>query len=315
MSSDGCETNAAGRATLAREILSRESPTILMEAHNGLTARLVEEAGFEAIWASGLAISASLGLRDANEISWSQLVDVVETICDATRLPVLVDGDEGFGNFNNARRLVQKLDAVGAGGVCFEDKVFPKSNSFVEGVEQQLSPIPVFAGKIAAAVDARSSRGFAVVARTEAMIVGKGVDEALARAAAYAAAGADSVLVHSKRSDGADILEFLERWDSRVPVTLVPTKYPSLSIRALSEAGASNFIFANQGLRTIISALKANLAKLRASSDLMSIESEIAPISEVFRLQNLDELLAAEKKYEHFELRGRRQHERSEAQK
>ncbi len=104
-----------------------------MEAHNGLSARIVEEAGFEGIWASGLTMSASFGLRDNNELSWSQVVDHVAFMVEATSIPILLDGDTGYGNFNSMRRLVRKLEQVGVAGVTIEDKLFPKTNSFLRG--------------------------------------------------------------------------------------------------------------------------------------------------------------------------------------
>ncbi|WP_213291224.1 isocitrate lyase/phosphoenolpyruvate mutase family protein, partial [Bradyrhizobium sp. sGM-13] len=99
------------------------------EAHDGLSGAIAERAGFKGLWASGLSIACCLGYRDANEASWSQLVDVVERIVDSTKLPVLVDGDNGFGNFNNARLLARKLSQRGAAGVALEDSCFPKMNS------------------------------------------------------------------------------------------------------------------------------------------------------------------------------------------
>ena len=104
-----------------------------MEAHNGLSARIVEEAGFRGIWASGLSISAALGVRDNNEASWTQVLEVVEFMSDATDIPILLDGDTGYGNFNNMRRLVRKLEQRGVAAVCIEDKLFPKTNSFIGG--------------------------------------------------------------------------------------------------------------------------------------------------------------------------------------
>lgn len=138
------------KAKQLRELMFSMDCTVLMEAHNGLTAKLVEEAGFEAIWGSGLSISAGLGVRDSNEASWTQVLEVLEFMNDATRLPILLDGDTGYGNFNNARRLINKLESRGVAGVCLEDKLFPKTNSLLEGddIRQPLAPIAEFCGKI-----------------------------------------------------------------------------------------------------------------------------------------------------------------------
>src|SRR5260221_8762464 len=159
------------KTTRLKEMLLSKKIEYLMEAHSGLSAKIVEEAGFEGIWASGLSISASLGVRDNNEASWTQTLDVLEFMADATTLPILVDGDTGFGNFNNVRRLVRKLEQRGIAGVCLEDKSFPKANSF-SAARHDLVSIAEFAGKIRAACDHRIDHDFRIVARTEALIGG-----------------------------------------------------------------------------------------------------------------------------------------------
>ena len=117
-----------------------------MEAHNGLSAKIVEETGFPLIWASGLSIAAGLRLRDRNEASWTQVLNVLEFMADGTAVPILVDGDTGHGDFNNFRRLVTKLCQRNITAVCIEDKVFPKTNSFVDC--SQLADVAEFCGKI-----------------------------------------------------------------------------------------------------------------------------------------------------------------------
>lgn len=268
-----------------------------MEAHSGLSAKLAAEAGFEALWGSGLSISAALGVRDNNEASWTQVLEVLEFMADATELPILLDGDTGYGNFNNVRRLIGKLEQRNIAGVCLEDKLFPKTNSFIDGERQALAEVDEFCGKLSAAKDTQRDSDFVVVARTEAFIAGWGLEEALLRATAYAEAGADLILVHSKRKDSKEIMSFMQRWDQRVPVIIVPTKYPTEPLDSFVRAGISNFIFANQSVRTVITALQRNLRTLRQTLDLMSIESEIAPVSEVFRLQNVQELKSLEQRY------------------
>src|ERR1043166_6681312 len=151
----GAAASSGGRcAALRRELFSPEL-SFLMEAHNGLSAKVVEEAGFAGIWASGLSISAALGVRDNNEASWTQVLDVLEFMADATVLPILVDGDTGYGNFNNVRRLVRKLCQRQIAGVCIEDKLFPKTNSFI-GERQPLADIEEFCGRIKAGKDSQS---------------------------------------------------------------------------------------------------------------------------------------------------------------
>lgn len=159
---------------LKNMILSNELE-FLMEAHNGLSAKIAEEAGFKGIWGSGLSISASLGVRDNNEASWTQVLDVCEYMSDATTIPILLDGDTGYGNFNNMRRLVKKLESREIAGVCIEDKIFPKTNSFLRGEAQPLADIDEFCGKIKAGQDAKRDDDFVIVARVEAFIAGWGL--------------------------------------------------------------------------------------------------------------------------------------------
>ena len=142
-----------------------------MEAHSGLSAKIVEKAGFLGIWASGLSISAMLGVRDNNEASWTQILDVLEFMADATKVPILADSDTGYGNFNNVRRLVRKLCQRDIAGICIEDKLFPKSNSFVSE-RQPLADVDEFCGRIKAGKDSQTDNDFSIVARTEALVSG-----------------------------------------------------------------------------------------------------------------------------------------------
>src|SRR5215813_11577211 len=136
------------KTTQLKRMVYNPELSFLMEAHSGLSAKLVEEAGFHGIWASGLSMSAMLGVRDNNEASWTQVLEVVEFMSDATKIPILLDGDTGYGNFNSMRRLVKKLEQRGVAGVCIEDKLFPKTNSFIRGTAQPLADMFEHAGKI-----------------------------------------------------------------------------------------------------------------------------------------------------------------------
>ncbi|MEE9464370.1 MAG: isocitrate lyase/phosphoenolpyruvate mutase family protein, partial [Candidatus Neomarinimicrobiota bacterium] len=127
------------KTTKLQSMLLSDDLEFIMEAHNGISAKIVQEAGFRGIWGSGLTISASFGVRDNNEASWTQVLDNIEFMSDATALPILLDGDTGYGNFNNARRLIRKLEQRGVAGVCIEDKLFPKTNSFIGGEQQPLA--------------------------------------------------------------------------------------------------------------------------------------------------------------------------------
>jgi phosphoenolpyruvate phosphomutase len=280
-----------------RELLQSEKVQFLMEAHNGLSARIVEEAGFRGIWGSGLSISAALGVRDNNEASWTQVLEVVEFMSDATTIPILLDADTGYGNFNNVRRLVRKLEQRGVAGLCIEDKLFPKNNSLLDGVQQPLEEIDVFVGKLKAAKETQEDPDFCVVARTEAFIAGWGLGEALKRAEAYCRAGADALLIHSKISSADEILAFMEVWRDTCPVIIVPTMYYQTPTSVFENAGVRVVIWANHLLRSSVTAMQATAARICAEQSLLTVEKEIVPVKEVFRLQNCDELKEAEARF------------------
>lgn len=285
------------KTTQLKHMLISNRLEFIMEAHNGLSAKIVENAGFKGIWASGLSISAALGVRDNNEASWTQVLDVIEFMSDATEIPILLDGDTGYGNFNNMRRLVQKLEQRGIAGVCIEDKLFPKTNSFINGEAQPLADIEEFCGKIRAAKEAQKDPDFVVVARVEAFIAGWGLEEALKRAEAYRLAGADAILMHSKRADATEIKAFMDAWDNRHPIIIVPTKYYSTPTEHFAEWGVNLVIWANHNVRAAITAMEETTAQIFKDNSLINVEGKIATVSHIFELQQAEELKIAEKKY------------------
>jgi phosphoenolpyruvate phosphomutase len=280
-----------------KNLITRKEISFLMEAHNGLSAKIAEEAGFQGIWGSGLSISASLGVRDNNEASWTQVLDVAEYMSDATKVPILLDGDTGYGNFNNMRRLVKKLEQREVAGVCIEDKIFPKTNSFLRGEAQPLADVDEFCGKIKAGLDARSDDDFCIVARVEALIAGWGLKEALKRAEAYRLAGATAILMHSKKSKADEIFAFMKEWGDRCPVVIVPTKYYATPTEEFTKHGVSTVIWANHLMRSAVSAMQGTAKTIFTEQSLINVEDKVVSVSEVFRLQNDQELEEAEKKY------------------
>jgi phosphoenolpyruvate phosphomutase len=285
------------KTTQLRNLITSPSLEFIMEAHHALSAKIVEEAGFKGIWASGLSISAAMGVRDNNEASWTQVLEVLEFMSDATSIPILLDGDTGYGNFNNARRLVKKLEQRKIAGVCIEDKLFPKTNSFIRGEAQPLADIDEFCGKIKAMKDSQTDDDFVVVSRVEALIAGWGLNEALRRAEAYRQAGTDAILIHSKRSDFTEIAAFMKEWAGRLPVVIVPTKYYTVPTERFRELGISLCIWANHNLRASIKAIQQTSAQIFYEQTLANIEKQLTPLEEVFRLQGAEELAKAEQLY------------------
>jgi phosphoenolpyruvate phosphomutase len=280
-----------------KNLLLSDKLEFICEAHNGISAKIVQEAGFRGIWASGLSISAQFGVRDNNEASWTQVLENLEFMSDATTIPILLDGDTGYGNFNNMQRLVRKLERRHIAAVCIEDKLFPKTNSFIKGGTQPLADMQEFCGKIKAGKDAQIDPDFCIIARVEAFICGWGLAEAMRRAEAYHQAGADGILIHSALSVPDEILSFKQEWGNRCPVVIVPTKYYATPTDVFRQHGFSMIIWANHMLRAAVAAMQKTARTLKDQEQLLSIEDKVAPVSEIFRLQNAAELQEAEDRY------------------
>lgn len=284
------------KAARFRAQLTGPETLFLMEAHNGLSAKIVEEAGFKAIWASGLTISASLGVRDSNEASWTQVLEIVGFMADATSVPIMLDGDTGYGNFNNARRLVRKLTQLGVAAVCIEDKLFPKTNSFL-GESQPLADCDEFCGKITACKDSQLDPDFSVVARVEALVSGASMAEALRRAEAYRRAGADAILIHSKKQTADEILRFAREWAERAPLVIVPTTYHNTPTARFIEARIAAIIWANHTLRSAVTAMRDTTRRIFEQQSLAEIEPRVASVRDIFALVDVAELEQAESRY------------------
>jgi len=283
-------------ATKLRQLIESEDTEFLMEAHSPLSARIAEESGFKALWASGLSISASLGVSDRNEASWTEVLGIVEAMADRVSVPILMDGDSGFGNFNNVRRVVRHMSKAGVAGICLEDKLFPKANSFVDG-PQELASVEEFRGKIMAAKDSQLDPDFVVVARTEALICGAGRDEALCRANRYDEAGADAILIHSKQAHAGEIMEFARRWERRRPLIIVPTTYSQTPTDVFKTAGIACVIWANHSVRASVSAMRRITSIIHERAYAGDLDHDICTVDDIFRLTNEYEVRDAERRY------------------
>lgn len=281
---------------LKRIIKGSNRIALAMEAHSALSALIAERSGFSILWASGLSLSSVHGLHDANELSWSQVLDALGFMIDRVTTPILLDGDSGYGDFNNFRLVLKKLDRLGVAGVVIEDKVFPKRNSFAKS-DQHLAPVEEYCGKLKAGRDAIGAQGPLIIARAEGFIAGRPLAETLDRCAAYAEAGADAIFIHSKRKDPSEIYDFCRAWKVRTPVIACPTTYCSESFANLEAAGIAVAICANQSLRASIRAMTEVCQAIRSGRALSCVETAIAPLAEVFELLDYDELYRAEARF------------------
>lgn len=271
-----------------RDLFARPGAVRLAGAHNPLGARLAQRAGFDGVWSSGLEVSASQGVPDTDILTMSELLGVASSLAAAVDVPVVADCDAGYGNAHNVMHMIRRYEAAGIAAVSIEDKRFPKVNSFIPG-RQELAPVGEFCGKLAAAKEAQRTPDLVLIARIEALIAGWGMDEALARGEAYAAAGADAVLIHAKGSSPEPILDFLSQWTLPTPVVVVPTTYHTITATELAEAGAKMVIYANHGLRAGIAAMTDTFASILREDRTTGIEDRIAPLATVFDLQGMAE--------------------------
>lgn len=258
---------------------------VLLEAHDPLSATLVERAGVEGIWASSLTFSASWGLPDRSVLPMDHALHNLEHMARRVSIPILFDGDTGYGDHNHFVELVRRLCLRGVAGVCIEDKCFPKQNSFRNSAHQQLEDPEVFAAKLRAGLDTRPDPDFVIIARTEALIVGRGLDEALARARLFADAGVGAVVIHSKHSDFGPVEEFLRGWDRPTPLVCIPTTYANTPIADFERAGVSAIIWANHVLRASLLATRRvaeHIARHRSPVGL-----ELASLDDIYDLQDV----------------------------
>jgi phosphoenolpyruvate phosphomutase len=274
-----------------RELMARPGPIVIIGAYNGLAARIGEEAGFDGLWASGFETSASYAVPDANILTMAENLAVARMANDASGLPVVADCDNGYGNAINVVRCVEEYERAGIAAICIEDNVFPKRCSFYAGVKRELSEVEEHAGKIRAAKATQRDRDFVVIARTEALIAGWGMEEALKRGRAYADAGADMVLIHSKSKEPDEVISFARQWDRpNVPLVCVPTIYKTTKVETLHEAGFKLVIFANHALRSSIKAMTETLTTLRREQYTGSVEDKVVPLERVYELVGVDKM-------------------------
>ncbi|HEY5726315.1 MAG TPA: isocitrate lyase/phosphoenolpyruvate mutase family protein, partial [Methylomirabilota bacterium] len=286
------------KAALLRSLLRRPGLVPMVGAHDALSARLIEAAGFPLVWSSSFAVSAAQrAMPDVNLLTMTENLETARYINDAVSVPVIADADNGYGNAVNVVRTVEEYERAGVAGICMEDNVFPKKCSLYPGMRRELLSVDEFAGKIRAAVKTRRDPDFVVIARVEALIAGWGMKEALRRAHAYADAGADMILMHSKSKTAAEVLEFMRLWERPTPVVVVPTLYPSVTFEELEGAGVKMVIWANQVLRGAVRGMETTLGTLARERRLDALDPHIVPLEEIYRHVGVAEAEAIEAEY------------------
>lgn len=289
------------KSTQFRELLFSKKLELVMETYNGLSAKIVEEAGFKCVWASGLSTSASMGLRDCNESTSTQFLQVVEQIVDATTLPVLVDADTGYGDFNDARRFVRQLCKLGAVGLTIEDTKVKTSSYAGEKTPADLEDITEYCSKIRAAQDAKTDEKFTVIARIHSLICNATMDETVKRAVAYKNAGADAIFIHSKLKNADEIFNFAKIWKNDLkytePLVISPVSYFNVPMQEFEKNGIAMAIIAGYNIRASITAMRDISKRIISGEPLAEVEKRVVPLADIFTLVDQNELNMAEKKY------------------
>lgn len=274
------------KARTLRDLLSSRTLVTGVGARDALDARLIQNAGFDFVWASSFCVSMAHCVPDASILSMTQFVEAARAMNQAIDLPVVFDADTGYGGEANTAYAARRLEEADMAAICIEDKIFPKQSSLLPGGAHPLISIEEFSRKIIAAKSGQRHRQMLVIARTEALIAGLGVQEALRRAHAYENAGADVILFHSKSKTPDEIVDCVNRWTGSAPVALVPTNYPDLNEPAMEAMGKVKIvIYGNQTVRAAVKAVGEVLQEIRRSRGARSIEDRVASVNQLFALQ------------------------------
>ena len=285
-------------ADILHEKLEKKQIVRVAGAFDAMSAKLVEMNNFDAVWAGSFAISATHALPDASILTMTEFLSVASNMADTCSIPIIADCDTGFGGPSNVSHMVKKYERAGIAAVSIEDKIFPKQNSLLQNGKQELLSEKDFVAKIIAARNAKTNKNFMIIARIEALIAGLGVDEAKKRADAYQKAGADAILIHSKKNTPNEIFEFCDTWNGNIPIIAIPTSYPDVTLDELQKHKVEMVIYANQSLRAAHWAMADHLQKLSTAQRLSDVKTQMTTMDEIFHLQEMYEIKKQEKDIE-----------------
>lgn len=279
-----------------RKVLNMKGLITAMEAHDGLSGLIVEntvvhENGgarqFDAMWVSSLCDSTAKGKPDIELVDMTSRFRTIEDITEVTTKPIIFDGDTG-GKIEHFVYTVRSLERLGVSMIIIEDKTGLKKNSlFGTEVVQTQDSIENFCAKIKAGKKAQRTKEFMICARIESLILEQGMDDALTRAFAFADAGADAIMIHSRRKDPSEIQEFIEKFRSKdkfTPIVLVPTSFNSITEEEWKERGANIIIYANQLMRAQVPAMQKAAKIILESHRAEECDSMLMPFKDIIRL-------------------------------
>ena len=286
------------RANDLIELLNSKPIVKVCGAFDAMSAKLVEFHGFDAVWAGSFAISATHAVPDASILTMTEFFDAASNMAETCKIPVIADCDTGYGGPSNVSHMVRKYENAGIAAICIEDKTFPKQNSLLKNGQNDLISEKEFVAKIIAAKEAKQNKDFMIIARVEALISGAGMNEALKRATAYEKAGADAILIHSKKKTPEEVFEFAESWKGNSPVIVIPTTYDSVSLDELISHKIKMVIHANQTLRAAHASMSRILKQMINSNSLSEVKEEISSMEDIFHLQKMYDIKTKEKEME-----------------
>ena len=284
------------RRRMLKRLLESKSLVKVMEAHNGISALIVEETRiqeeegvreFDALWVSSLTDSTAKGKPDTEYVDRTSRFQTINDILDVTTKPIILDGDTG-GVPEHFSMLVKNLERLGVSAVVIEDKIGLKRNSlFGTEVTQELDTIEGFCNKISMGKKAQVTQDFMIFARLESLIAEKGMEDALTRAKAYIEAGADGIMIHSRHKDGKEILDFMKEYDKfdyKVPVISVPSSYNHFTEQELIDAGFNIVIYANHLLRSAFPAMKKTAESILTHRRSLEANEHCMSIKEILNI-------------------------------
>ena len=281
-----------------KNILNSKSIVRVAGAFDAMSAKLVEITGFDAVWAGSFAISATHASPDASILTMTEFLHVSTNMVESCTIPIIADCDTGFGGPSNVEHMVKKYERAGVSAVSIEDKIYPKQNSLLDEGKQDLLSEKDFVAKLIAAKEAKESEDFMIIARIEALIAQQGLEEALRRANAYEKAGADAILIHSKMKTPDEIFQFCDLYKGKLPLVVIPTSYPDVTLNELKTHKVKMVIYANQTLRVAHQAMKDLLTQILNQDNLANISKKISSMEDIFKLQEMYHIKKQEKEIE-----------------
>ena len=286
------------KTNILRKKLESQSMVKVGGAFDSMSAKLVEIHGFDAVWAGSFAISATHAVPDASILTMTEFFDAASNMTETCTIPVIADCDTGYGGPSNVSRMVKKYENAGIAAICIEDKIFPKQNSLLQNGRNDLISEKEFVAKIIAAKDAKQDKNFMIIARVEALISGADMNEATKRATAYEKAGADAILIHSKKKTPEEIFQFADLWKGNLPIVIVPTTYDSVKLSEIISHKIKMVIYANQTLRAAHASMSRVLKQMINSNSLSEISEKISSMEDIFNLQEMYDIKTKEKELE-----------------